>query len=51
MKKIIFSFGFIFIAMSLIFLSFDGINAQTKLRDTPCSQKLNEKDIKTLVKK
>ena len=50
MKKTIFLFGFIFIAMSLIFLSFDGINAQTKLRDTPCSQKLKEKDLKPLVK-
>ena len=50
MKKTIFLFSFIFIAMSLIFLSFDGINAQTKLRDTPCSQKLKEKDIRPLVK-
>ena len=36
--------------MSLIFASYDGINAETKLRDTPCSQKLKEKDIRTLVK-
>ena len=50
MKKVIFSIGFIFIAMSLIFFSFDGINAQTKLRDTPSSQKLKEKDIGPLVK-
>ena len=50
MKKVIFSIGFIFIAMSLIFFSFDGINAQTKLRDTPSSQKLNKKDIESVVK-
>jgi hypothetical protein len=36
--------------MSLIFASYDGINAETKLRDTPSSQKLNKKDIETVVK-
>ena len=36
--------------MSLIFASYDVINAQTKLRDTPSSQKLNKKDIETMVK-
>jgi hypothetical protein len=35
--------------MVLIFVSYDGINAETKLRNTP--EKLNKKDIKPLAKK
>lgn len=50
MKKAEFLFIFILITMSLIFASYDVINAQTKLRDTPSSQKLNKKDIETVVK-
>jgi len=49
MKKAEFLFIFILITMSLIFASYDGINAETKLRNSP--QKLNKEDIKTLVKK
>ena len=48
MRKFKFSIGFIFITMSLIFASYDGINAETKLRNSP--QKLNKKDIETVVK-
>ena len=47
MKKAEF-FIFILITMSLIFASYDGINAETKLRNSP--QKLNIKDIETVVK-
>ena len=50
MKKAEFLFIFILITMSLIFASYDVINAQTKLRDTPSSQKLNKKDIESVVK-
>ena len=49
MKKAEFLFIFILITMSLIFTSYDGVNAETKLRNSP--QKLNKEDIKTLVKK
>jgi len=49
MKKAKFLFIFILITMSLIFTSYDGVNAETKLRNSP--QKLNKEDIKTLVKK
>ena len=48
MKKAEFLFIFILITMSLIFASYDGINAETKLRNSP--QKLNKKDIETVVK-
>jgi len=48
MKKAEFLFIFILITMSLIFASYDGINAETKLRNSP--QKLNNKGIKTMVK-
>jgi hypothetical protein len=49
MKKAEFLFIFILITMSLIFASYDGINAETKLRNSP--QKLNKRDIKTRVKR
>jgi hypothetical protein len=49
MKKAEFLFIFILITMSFIFASYDGVNAETKLRESP--QKLNKKDIETLVKK
>ena len=48
MKKIKVSNIFILITMSLIFGTYDGINAETQLRNSP--QKLNIKDIKTVVK-
>ena len=48
MKKAEFLFMLILITMSLIFASYDGINAETKLRNSP--QKLNKKDIETVVK-
>ena len=48
MKKIKLSIIFILITMSLIFASYYSIFAETKLRNTP--KKLNNKDIKTLVK-
>ena len=48
MKKAEFLFIFILITMSLIFASYDGINAETKLRNSP--QKLNKKGIETMVK-
>ena len=51
MKRIRFSFILVLIAMSLIFISYDGVFAETKLRNTPSPQKLNEKDVETLVKK
>jgi hypothetical protein len=51
MKRIIFSLILVLIAVSLISISYDGVFAETKLRNTPSSQKLNEKDIETLVKK
>ena len=48
MKKAEFLFMLILITMSLIFASYDGINAETKLRNSP--QKLNKKDIRMVVK-
>ena len=48
MKKAEFLFIFILITVSLIFASYDGINAETKLRNSP--QKLNKKGIETMVK-
>jgi len=48
MKKAEFLFIFTLLTMSLIFASYDGINAETKLRNSP--QKLNKKDIETVVK-
>ena len=48
MKKVEFLFIFILITMSLILGSYDGINAETKLRNSP--QKLNKKDFETVVK-
>ena len=48
MKKAEFLFIFILITMSLIFASYDGINAETKLRNSP--QKLNKNDIRMVVK-
>ncbi|HEA68472.1 MAG TPA: DUF1566 domain-containing protein [Desulfobacterales bacterium] len=49
MKKIIFSIIFI-LPLSLILISYDGISAETKLRNKP-GTKLNEKDIETCIKK
>ena len=49
MKQVRFSFILVLIAMSLIFISYDGVFAETKLRNTPSSQKLNETDVETLV--
>ncbi|UCF85780.1 MAG: hypothetical protein JSV50_09160, partial [Desulfobacteraceae bacterium] len=49
MKKIKLSIIFILITVSLIFTSYYGIFADTKLRNTP--EKLNNKDIKTVVKR
>jgi len=49
MKKADFLFIFILITMSLIFASYNGVNAEIKLRNAP--EKLNIRDIQTLVKK
>lgn len=47
MKKIGFLFIVILMAISLLFASYDGINAEMKLRNT--SEKLNKNDIETLL--
>lgn len=49
MKKAMFSIIFILITMSLVFTSYDGIFAETKLRNTPEKGKLSSKDIETVV--
>ena len=50
MKTVKFSYISILIAISLILISYNGVLAQTKLRDTPSQKKLNEMDVETLVK-
>ena len=47
MKKIEFLFIVILMAISLLFASYNGTNAEMKLRDTP--KELNKNDIKNLL--
>jgi Protein of unknown function (DUF1566) len=49
MEKMKFGIIFTLLTMSLIFASYGGVNAETKLRNTP--EKLNKMDIETLVTK